>query len=239
MALDWNKEISFGDIAKTLKRGGKGRSSSGYPTKTYINLYVPPKNENDPGKLVLVGILLALIVFAFVKFGVLDQWARVSEKQDELSRLQTQVASVESKLKDYNAVAEEYESFAPLLSASGVDASAVISMIELHVMPSATVASATLEETTLTLELVNVSLDTVGKITNALQSQSIVTSVAVTTAQNDRTDSTSTATLVVSLVGTSNVGSANGDGNFFGIDTNASAEAWADAAGSLSSVNNK
>lgn len=238
MALDWNKEISFGEIKNVFKKGKGGAAAAGnYPTKKTMNLYQVQSNGIQLRKLILVAVLGAVVAVAFLKFGVFDQWARVTAKESELAEVQAQVTEVEAQLAANKDLIEEYESYAPLLSSSGVDAIGVLTMIENHVMPRATVSSATLEEATLTLNLVQVPLDTVGDIVNALQEQPLVTSVSVTTAQNDRTESTATATITLTLVSTAEA-TAEGEGNnFLGIDVDKSADAWADAAGSLKKNN--
>lgn len=232
MALDWNKDISFGEILKSFGKKGK-TSKGGYPTKTTINLYVPTNTGPELNKVIPAAIALAIAVGLFTKFGVFDQLARVSAKEGELGEIRSQISVAQAQLSGYDELLDEYESYAPLLSASGVDASEVLSMVETYVMPRAAVASSTLEGATLTLNLVEVPLDMVGEIVNTLQEQAIVESVAVTTAQNDRTDATSTATLQVALVSSSD-GLGEEDDTFFGIDPNASAEAWGSAVGALS-----
>lgn len=230
MALDWNKQISFGEI---FKRRGKKTAPGGYPTKTTMNLYQEDRKETELSKVIPTAILLVVGIGAFTKFGVLDQLARVSEKEAELSSVQSQVATIEAELHGFDELMEDYASYAPLLSASGVDASEVLTMVEAFVMPRATVASSSLEGATLKLTLAEAPLSTVGEIVKTLQEQSIVSSVAVTSAQNDRTDASQSAELTVALVSSSN-GLGEGDGTFFGIDPNASAEAWAGAVGALS-----
>lgn len=234
MALDWNKEISFGEIKNALRRGPGGESAGSYPAKTTMNLYQVESGGVQLRKLVLVTVLGAAVAVSFLKFGIIDQWSRVATKEAELAEINAELAEVESKLASNAGLIKEYESYAPIISSSGVDATEVLSLVETYVMPSATVKSASLEGANLTLNLVDVPLDTVGEIVNTLQEQTLVESVSVTTAQNNRTDSTTAATLQVAIV-SATAGLEGDDGNnFFGIDVDRSAEAWSEAAGALS-----
>jgi hypothetical protein len=144
-----------------------------------------------------------VIVALFAYFGVAMPLMQVAAKQAELSRAQEELAPIAAQVKDYDSVLAEYEKYSRVSNSSGVDSSTVLDIVENHVMPRAAVGQVTLKETTLTLKLANVSLDTVGVIATNLSGQQGVTNVAVATAQTSAEDGSAqvVATVTVSLLG--------------------------------------
>lgn len=206
MALNWNQEITLSSIKNLFKGGKKGSAqvTTDYPTKTTMNLYqVDPKSTNLR-TLVLAGILGLLCLVAFVKFGILDQFARVSQKEAELATQQQMVMSMMGSMEGYDAVKEEYDGFVARYGDAPVDAIAVLDMVEQRVKPHATVTAIVLSDTTLTLTLRDVPLNTVGDLAKDLEGQPLVDKVNVQTASTQHDEGQNTvATLVVTLKGTS------------------------------------
>jgi hypothetical protein len=194
MALDWNKSLSF---------GGSSKKAAEYPTKTIINLNTVTSTAVDPRKAIILGVILAVLVGCFVKFGVMDFYGQVSAKQAELSRQQATLAQVESKLANYDSIKAEYESYGSYLSgssAAAVDAITVLNLIDQQIMPVAKVTSVTLKDNSLSLSLTNASLSTIGNLVNTLSAQSIVSNVSVSTAATNATAAQDvTATMVITL----------------------------------------
>ncbi len=192
MALDWNKPITIGGPSK--------RQSSQMPSKTTMNLCMPAEHEVDLRKAVPLGILILLVTVLFIKFGIVDMYAQVDQKQTELSQQQALVSSAESKLSGYDAVKQEYESYSSVQNAGSVDALTALDLVDTQVRSSATVTSESLKNNTLTLGLSNVSLDTIGKLVSSLYAQSIVSDVSVSTAATTSTSASDvTATMVITL----------------------------------------
>lgn len=205
MALDWNKEISLStilDLARPKSGGSKG--SSAYPTKTTMNLYQGDSSTTDIRKVVLVGVLLAAGIALFVKFGVLDQLALLSQKEGELAQQQALVAAAMSNTQDYDELKEVYEAYLAQYGAGSVDATSVLDLVETHVKGSAAVSNIVLADGVLTLTLNDVSLETVGKLANDLRKQPMVSAVNVSTATMQESEGQKTvATLVITLLTTS------------------------------------
>lgn len=202
MALDWNKEISLSTILG-LFNGNKGPKvgSSAYPTKVTMNLYQGDAQTTDIRKLVATGVALTIAIVLFVKFGVLDQLALLSQKQGELAQQQSIAASLESGAADYDTVKEMYDSYMARYGGDQADAIAILDMIEQQVMPSANVSAIVMSDGTITLTLYNVSLDTVGNLAKQLEGQSMVSNVNVTTATTQNTEGKNTvSTIVITLV---------------------------------------
>lgn len=195
MALDWNKEIDF----SALRRGGS--SDSDYPSKTAMNLYQREGVTLSRGQALRYGILLVAFIALFTYFAVYTPLNAVSQKQAELSRAQAALAPISQQVSNYDAVQQEYNSYARATNSSGIDAAGVLNMIETQVKPKCTVGQITLKDTTLTLTLSDVSLDTVGSIVQDLGTQSGVSNVSVATAKTNQQDDSSgvVATLSITL----------------------------------------
>lgn len=204
MALDWKKEVNLSSITGLIKRkGAASAGSSSYPSKTTMNLYQGEKSNTDVRKVVVVGVLLAVLIGLFVKFGVLDLLAQVSQKEGELASQQAIAMSLTSAGKDFDETKELYDAYTAQYGSASTDAIAVLDMVEQHVMNASTVTSIVLADNTLTLTLYNVPLDTVGNLAKDLETQPMVTRVNVSTATTQKAEGQNTvSTLVITLVNT-------------------------------------
>lgn len=196
MALDWNKQITIGG-------GSSKRASGGFPTKTSMNLAVAQGHTINLRNTVIVSVLLLVVVVMFVKFGVVDYYDRIAQKQTELSAQKAQLAQMENKVANYDSVKAEYESYGSYLtgsSASQVDAITVLDLVDQQIMPSARVTAISLKNNTLSLSLSGASLETIGTLAKTLDAQAIVSNVSVSTAANSTTAAADvTATMVITL----------------------------------------
>jgi hypothetical protein len=196
MALDWSKKVSFGGNSSK-------KSLNAYPAKTSMNLIAADKNAVDLRKVLPIVVVLAVLVALFVKFGVVDYYAQVAVKQNDLAVQKASLSAVESKLASYDSVKAEYESYGSYLSGSSatqVDALIVLNMVDQQIMPTASVTAINLKSNTLSLSLANASLDTIGNLVKSLDAQPIVSNVSVSTAATSATAAQDvTATMVVTL----------------------------------------
>lgn len=196
MALDWNKEVSFGSLKKKSKKAEM-------PSKTTMNLMVEEAHTFDIRKSWPWIVLLIVIAALFVKFGIVDPYVQVAQKQSELNQQQSLLSDAESKLSGYDALKTEYESYGAFLnsdSTASVDAVAVLDLVDQQIAPSATVTAISLKSNTLTLALANASLETIGNLTDQLRGQPIVSAVSVSTAATSTTNAQDvTATMVITL----------------------------------------
>lgn len=206
MALDWNKEVSFSSIVNLVTRGKKGEAATttDYPTKTWMNLYQVESKKTNVRTIVLASVLALLCIVAVVKFGVIDQFAVVHVKEAELERQQQALLEVSSQGAEYTEVRELYEGYQLRYGSGDIDVIDVLDLIERQVKPAAKVSAITFSDTTLTLTLRDVTLDTVGILSQQLRDQDIVESVYVSTAQAEGRATGSaektSATLVITLV---------------------------------------
>ena len=188
------------DIARPGKGGDKG--SATIPTKTTMNLYQPEAKTINLRKAVILLVLALILIGVFVKFGIIDQFAALSQKQAQLEEQQTILIKASGSLEDYREVQELYEAYVAQYGSDTPDAIEVLDMVEKRVMSKATVTGITLSGETLTLTIEGVSLETVGDLASDLEKEPTVeaTNVMAATAQSDDTQKT-VSTLVVTLVG--------------------------------------
>ena len=203
MAIDLKQEVSIESIRELFKSAKKGASqlnSNGYPTKTTMNLYQGDKRTVELRKLLFAGVFGLILLGAFVKVGILDQFALLSQKEAELAQQQSLVMAVMSKSGDYESVKQLYDSYTAKYGDGSLDAILVLDMVEQRVKPVANVTSIVLSNDTLTLSLSNVPLNTVGDLAKTLESQPMVKSVNVSTATAQNSQGNTVSTLVVTLV---------------------------------------
>ena len=198
MALEWGKDISFAGLKKRAPK-----QSSAYPEKTYINLVVSDKKAMDVRRTVIAAILLAILVALFTKFGVMDFYGRIADKQAELSAQTSELSAMKVRLANYDAVLEEYEGYESMSVGDDglvVDAMQAFSLIDNYISPYARVASVSMSGDTMTLSLTEITLDGVGQVASSLYEQSIVQNVTVSTATNQQSANEDvTATMTVKL----------------------------------------
>ena len=200
MALDLKKEVNFSELFGKLGRGSHV-GSSGFPSKTTMNLYQGDKETTDIRKVILTGVLLTIGIVVFVKFGVLDQLAMLNKKEGELAEQRALLAASRASAEEFDSIKEAYDAYAARYGEESADAIAVLDMVEQRVMPVTTVTSISLADGTLTLTLYNVSLETVGNLAKDLEGQAMVQSVNVSTATTQNAEGQNTvSTLVVNLV---------------------------------------
>lgn len=207
MAIDLKQEVSLASIKDAINsiksKRGAGSGGSGYPTKTTMNLYQVESQTTSIGRVIVVGVLLAVGICLFVKFGVIDQLALLSTKESELSEQKALLSATTAGMGDTDDVKDTYEVFRVQYGSGGVDASMVLDMVDTYVRPKAKVSNLVLSDATLTITLDDVQLSTVGEIAKDLDKQASVSYVNVSTASNQKKeDKTTTATIVAKLVST-------------------------------------
>ena len=197
MAIDWNKEITFAGLGKK-----RHAAKAVYPEKTYMNLVVRDKVSLDVRRVVLLAAFLVVFVALFAKFGVWDFFDRVNQGRAQLAQEEVALSQLEDDLQNYGAVQEEYESFDSNAVGDGdtVGALDALALVEGSIRSSATIVEATYESNTLSLDLTDITLDSVGELAGALKAQPIVSDVLVSTATNQGKSTTGvTATMVITL----------------------------------------
>ncbi|MBR3225174.1 MAG: hypothetical protein IKF78_07625 [Atopobiaceae bacterium] len=203
MALDWKKEISLSTILDLFGRKKKNvsASSSDFPSKTTMNLYQVEKASTDVRKIVIVGVLLAVGIGVFVKFGVIDQLALISAKEGELAQQETLLQATRSSNGDYENLKEVYDAYMARYGSDSTDVIAVLDMVEKRVMPKGFVSGIVLADDVITLTLVDVPLNVMGDLSKDLENQPLVSNATVSTSTTKTSEGEkNVSTLVLTLV---------------------------------------
>ena len=170
-----------------------GKKANKYPTKTTLNLAQKEVGENSFSKVALPAILIVVIVFAFVKFGIYDQFAAVKEANQSLETTKSQLDDMNDQLLVYEETEKQYRLYSyGYLSeeeAALVDRTEVLDMIEQRVMGISTVYDIQISKNTLVVGFTGVTLERVGDLTSELRALPTVAGVSVTTASTERSDS--------------------------------------------------
>jgi hypothetical protein len=201
MAIDLNRPIEI-PHAQSAK--------DEYPSKTTMNLAVSQHPTVDVKRIIVIAVIVLVVGGLFVKFGIVDVYARVGAAQTQLNVAQSQLDAVNGQLGGYSDVEQQYQQYekSGVSSSSSVSALKVLEMVD-SVIPESSIASVDLSGTTLKLQITGESLDTIAQLSNKLSTQSMVENVSVSNAATNATNNQSTtAVLTVTLHQTSNGGAA-------------------------------
>ena len=197
MALDWSKNISFAGLRKKAPK-----AKAVYPTKTYINLVVEDKKKLELRSMLPKAILVVLIAVVAIKFGVIDFYGRVAQKEAELGQQTSVLNDLEAQLVNYDSIKAEYETYeSTKLVADGIIVPAVdaLKLVDRFITPVAQVDSINLQGNTMTLKLSNITLNGVGKLVSTLNAQPIVANVSVSTAATNKDDKSQNTTAAMTI----------------------------------------
>ncbi len=193
---DGGKVITL-DINKPV-RLGRPRRGSRYPSKTSMNLVQREKTEWSLSRAVPSVLIVVVLVGLFVKFGIVDQYARVSEATQEVTQAQAQLDALDASLTGYDSLKGEYAQYSTDYlssdSATLVDRTTILGTIEDTLMSKATVTSVAISGNDVTVSLSGASLASVGEMARQIQQMSSVSSVSVSTASSKATTSNTSAT---------------------------------------------
>ena len=201
MAVNLNKQINFKDI-KGIFSKKEGLSESDLPSKTTMNMYQPlaRNGAKNPTTLILLGVLGALLLVAFIKFGVLDQFARVNAARASLEQTQARLNELESSLVGMDVKEEEFAKYSNNYLNAVVTVDDVLSLTETYVKPYATVSAINLSQGVLTYSLSNTTLDVVGDIASKVNEFPLAQSVSVSTAKTEDKADASQVTAEMTVV---------------------------------------
>ena len=167
---------------QTNALGGLSKKSVAAPTKQTMN-FVHHKSSVNVPRLIIVILVILIALAAIVKFGILDQEAKKTAAYTELAGKQEQLAEINKKLEDYDALAAEYGRYSygwlNESEQSLVNRMDVIKLLDKYVIPVATVENYALSDNVLTLNIHGVTLQHASVIVKQLESNDLVESAAV------------------------------------------------------------
>ena len=161
------------------------------PSKTGINMNQREKRTGEVLTLV-IGLAVILLVAGLVaRFGVMEQYQRLSEAQSSYGEVHSQLAACQEKLTDYELVLTEYRSCSLDGMTEGEDQlitvsrQAVLDLVEGIMMPRGRVISVNILDDTADVEMSGMSLDQISAMFAVMEAEPIVRSVELNMAATE------------------------------------------------------
>ena len=161
------------------------------PSKTGINMN---KREKRTGEMLtlVIGLAVILLMAGLVaRFGVMEQYKRLSEAQSAYGEVHSQLAACQEKLTDYELVLTEYRSCSLDGMTEGEDQlitvsrQAVLDLVEGIMMPRGKVISVNILDDTADVEMSGMSLDQISAMFAVMEAEPIVRSVELNMAATE------------------------------------------------------
>ena len=161
------------------------------PSKTGINMNQREKRTGQVLTLVIGLAVILLMAGLVARFGVMEQYKRLSEAQSAYGEVHSQLAACQEKLTDYELVLTEYRS----CSLDGmtededqlitVSRQAVLDLVEGIMMPRGKVISVNILDDTADVEMSGMSLDQISAMFAVMEAEPIVRSVELNMAATE------------------------------------------------------
>ena len=161
------------------------------PSKTGINMNQREKRTGQVLTLVIGLAVILLMAGLVARFGVMEQYRRLSEAQSAYGEVHSQLAACQEKLTDYELVLTEYRSCSLDGMTEGEDQlitvsrQAVLDLVEGIMMPRGKVISVNILDDTADVEMSGMSLDQISDMFAVIEAESIVRSVELNMAATE------------------------------------------------------
>lgn len=170
--------------ALTKKRGAR---QGKLPTKRSMNLYIKVKDGNSWQVFVPLAIFLALVVLCIYRLGVIDRLNKLNSLQQENSRLEAQLNSLNEQIAKYPELEEEYRRYTTSYLREEeqglLNRSRIFDMIEECTTNLAVVKSISIENNQVGLVVDLVSLNDIEVLQDRLNAMPNVDEIKVSTAR--------------------------------------------------------
>lgn len=161
------------------------------PSKTGINMNQREKRTGQVLTLVIGLAVILLMAGLVARFGVMEQYRRLSEAQSAYGEVHSQLAACQEKLTDYELVLTEYRSCSLDGMTEGEDQlitvsrQAVLDLVESIMMPRGKVISVNILDDTADVEMSGMSLDQISAMFAVMEAEPIVRSVELNMAATE------------------------------------------------------
>ena len=161
------------------------------PSKTGINMNQREKRTGQVLTLVIGLALILLMAGLVARFGVMEQYRRLSEAQSAYGEVHSQLVACQEKLTDYELVLTEYRSCSLDGMTEGEDQlitvsrQAVLDLVEGIMMPRGKVISVNILDDTADVEMSDMSLDQISAMFAVMEAEPIVRSVELNMAATE------------------------------------------------------
>ena len=161
------------------------------PSKTGINMNQREKRTGAVLTLVIGLAVILLMAGLVARFGVMEQYRRLSEAQSAYGEVHSQLAACQEKLTDYELVLTEYRSCSlDGITEDGdqtvtVSRQAVLDLVESIMMSRGKVISVNILDDTVDVEMSGMSLDQISAMFAVMEAEPIVRSVELNMAATE------------------------------------------------------
>lgn len=161
------------------------------PSKTGINMNQREKRTGQVLTLVIGLAVILLMAGLVARFGVMEQYRRLSEAQSAYGAVHSQLAACQEKLTDYELVLTEYRSCSLDGMTEGEDQlitvsrQAVLDLVEGIMMSRGKVISVNILDDTADVEMSGMSLDQISAMFAVMEAEPIVRSVELNMAATE------------------------------------------------------
>lgn len=170
-----------------------------YPRKIGINMNMRENRTRELVTLAVGGVLIVILCAVTAKFGVIDQFQRLSAAQGEYESVHSQYLDVEHQLEDYDRVLAEYRTYstdwmnssedsesenADLYAA--VDRQKVLDLVERDMMTRGTVNSVYVSGNLAVVTMSGMSLDGISSMFQKISDSPIVANVELNMAETEK-----------------------------------------------------
>ncbi len=164
------------------------------PQKKGINLNMREQQTGAAATLVIGLAIILVLVCVVAKFGVIDQYQRLTQAEGAYNRVHQTYMAGQAELADYDQVLMEYRTYSRdwmegedetgrLVS---VDRMEVLDLVEAHMMNRGSVTSLEVQGETAQVSMTGMTLDEISRMFADLQAQPIVASVELNLAETEK-----------------------------------------------------
>lgn len=167
-----------------------------YPSKRTVNLAMRDTNNQDAKTLIIGIILIVIVCFLIVKFGISDQYARLSAAESEYAQVHMQYTEMQSSLKNYSQVEQEYHTYSrDWMTTSDdetdgtgvtVDRTDVLDLIEKNLMSYGNINSFRVDGSVVSVSMSGMNLSEISIMFSNLQAQDLVESANLNIASTQK-----------------------------------------------------
>ena len=206
------------DAAKKSANAKKKKVNKDAYLKHSINLMNCGLPKHTGAVLSVGVVLIAILVICVIKFGVVDQYSKLSTAEDSYNQIHEQNVALDEKLVDYDEVAIQYRAYSKNMvdstNSNGetesivmVDRQDILDLIEKRMMWRGNIESISITDNTCVVSMSGMNLEQISQMNESLKKSDLVSSVVLKVAQSEAngTGSVLTFTDTIYLVAESEV----------------------------------
>ncbi len=202
MAVKTDKLVPKRDTVKLTKSSAKRTP----PTKRTLNLMIREKPSVDPAKWIPGAVVILIIAALIGKFAVADRYAALGRAESELEDRKRQLQETREAYADYDQVKDQYNRFTYTgFDRTIADRLDVLDILEREVFPVCEVQSIAISGRAVNLSVTDLSLSEASALKDSIETDPLVESFFVSTANHEFEDLNGSATITIQLVDASTV----------------------------------